>query len=182
MSRPSITPETKVGELLDAYPELEGTLVEMAPAFSKLKNPILRKTVARVATLAQAARVGGVEVRAMVATLRRAAGLPGEPTAAEAATSGEVEDAPPAWLDEGRVAARVDADEVLARGEHPLGAVQGAAGALARGGQLVLTSSFLPAPLVDAMRSRGFEVASYKAADGRIATALRHGPSVPAAP
>ena len=31
----------------------------MSPAFEKLKNPILRKTVARVATLAQVAVVGG---------------------------------------------------------------------------------------------------------------------------
>jgi hypothetical protein len=45
-----ITPQTKVGELLDAYPELESILFELSPAFAKLKNPILRKTVARIAT------------------------------------------------------------------------------------------------------------------------------------
>ena len=44
-----ISPKTKVGELLDAYPELESVLMEMSPAFEKLKNPILRRTVARVA-------------------------------------------------------------------------------------------------------------------------------------
>ena len=38
-----ISPQTKVGELLDAYPELEKVLFELSPAFSKLKNPILRK-------------------------------------------------------------------------------------------------------------------------------------------
>lgn len=156
MSGFPITPETKVGELLEAYPQLEETLVATAPAFSRLKNPILRRTVARVATLAQAARVGGVEVRTLVGTLRQAAGLPGEPTAAEAAAAGEVLEAPPAWHDEAKVAARIDADEVLAKGEHPLGAVQGAAAALPKGGELLLLSSFLPAPLVDAMRKKGF--------------------------
>jgi hypothetical protein len=169
----AITPETKVGELLGAYPQLEETLVGIAPAFAKLKNPILRKTVARVATLAQAARVGGVEVRTLVGTLRQAAGLPAEPTAAEAAAAGEVLDAPPAWHDEARVAARLDADEILAKGEHPLGAVQGAAAVLPKGGELLLVSSFLPAPLVDAMRKKGFETASFSAADGRVATLLR---------
>jgi hypothetical protein len=169
----AITPETKVGELLEAYPELEETLVGFAPAFSKLKNPILRKTVARVATLAQAARVGGVEVRSLVGALRQAAGLPGEPTVAEAAASGEVLDAPPAWHDEAKVAARLDADEILAKGDHPLGAVQGAAAALPRGDELLLVSSFLPAPLVDAMRKKGFETASWRATDGRVATLLR---------
>lgn len=173
MSGLPITPETKVGELLEAYPELEETLVGLAPAFSKLKNPILRKTVARVATLAQAARVGGVEVRTLVGTLRQAAGLPGEPTAAEAAAAGEVLEAPPAWHDESKVAATIDADEILAKGDHPLGAVQGAAAALPKGGELLLLSSFLPAPLVDAMRKKGFETASYRAGGGRVATLLR---------
>lgn len=173
MSGLAITPETRVGELLEACPQLEETLVGIAPAFAKLKNPILRKTVARVATLAQAARVGGVEVRALVGTLRTAAGVPTEPSAAEAAAAGEVLDAPPAWHDETRVTVRLDADDILAKGEHPLGAAQGAAAVLPKGGELLLVSSFLPAPLVDAMRKKGFETASYRAADGRVATLLR---------
>ena len=47
-----ISPKTKVGELLDVYPELEPVLMSMSPAFEKLRNPVLRKTVARVATFA----------------------------------------------------------------------------------------------------------------------------------
>lgn len=45
--KPAITPETRVGELLDAYPQLEEALIRMAPAFAKPKNPLLRRTVAR---------------------------------------------------------------------------------------------------------------------------------------
>ena len=50
-----IQSSTKVGQLLDAYPELEEVLIKMAPPFKKLKNPILRKSIAKVATLQQAA-------------------------------------------------------------------------------------------------------------------------------
>lgn len=46
-----ITPSTTVYAILDSYPELEEVLIGMAPAFKKLKNPILRNTVAKVATL-----------------------------------------------------------------------------------------------------------------------------------
>ena len=53
-----IQPSTKVAQLLDAYPELEEVLIRMAPPFRKLKNPILRRSVAKVATLKQAAIVG----------------------------------------------------------------------------------------------------------------------------
>ncbi len=33
--RPDITPELKVGDLLDAYPELEDELIAVAPPFEK---------------------------------------------------------------------------------------------------------------------------------------------------
>ena len=46
----------------------------MSPAFEKLKNPILRKTVAKVATLQQVAVVGGVNIDEMIRVLRRSAG------------------------------------------------------------------------------------------------------------
>lgn len=174
MSAVSINPETKVGELLEAYPALEETLVSLAPAFSNLKNPIMRRTVARVATLAQAARVGGVDVREMVLRLRTAAGLSGEPIALPSAMpSNEASAQPPEWFDEARVVARLDADEILARGEHPLGAVKGAAARLPAGQQLLLTSSFLPAPLIDDLQGRGFETASFRGPGPKITTVLR---------
>lgn len=69
-----ISPKTKVGELLDTFPELESVLMEMSPAFEKLKNPLLRKTVARVATLQQIAVVGGLNVDSIVNRLRSAVG------------------------------------------------------------------------------------------------------------
>ena len=51
-----ISPETKIGSLLDRFPDLEKTLLEMAPEFKKLRNPILRKTIARVTSLRQESR------------------------------------------------------------------------------------------------------------------------------
>ena len=57
-----ITPKTKVLQVIEAYPQLEEVLIGYVPAFVKLKNPILRKTVARIATLQQAAAIGNVKV------------------------------------------------------------------------------------------------------------------------
>jgi hypothetical protein len=69
-----ISPKTKVGELLDTYPQLESVLLDLSPAFARLKNPILRKTVARIATLQQAAVVGGLKTDELVNRLRKEAG------------------------------------------------------------------------------------------------------------
>ena len=74
VSKIIISPKTKVGELLDHFPNLESVLMEMSPAFEKLKNPILRKTVARVATLQQVAVVGGLNVNEIVNRLRKEVG------------------------------------------------------------------------------------------------------------
>ena len=56
--KPLITSTTKVADLLKSYPELEDVLIAMAPPFKKLKNPVLRRSVAKLATLQQAAAVG----------------------------------------------------------------------------------------------------------------------------
>src|SRR5512134_520384 len=72
----AITPESRVGDLLERWPALEEVLVSMSPHFRALRNPILRRTVARVATLRQVASVGGVPLGTLVERLRAAAGLP----------------------------------------------------------------------------------------------------------
>lgn len=172
--RPPITPEMRVGALLEAYPELEPVLVGQAPAFANLKNPVLRRTVAKVATLAQAARVGGLDVRALVQALRAAAGHTGLEARPEAG-SGATTASPPGWYREDRVVATVDADEMLARGEHPLGIMSQKAQALVGSEILALDSGFLPAPLIDAFRARGYEVEAFETTPTRFRTCLRRG-------
>lgn len=46
-----ITPSVTVHTLLLEYPELEDVLIGIASPFKKLKNPILRKSVAKIATI-----------------------------------------------------------------------------------------------------------------------------------
>ncbi len=50
--------KTKLDDLLKKYPFLLDYLASLTPKFSKLKSPILRKTVAKVATLQQVASFG----------------------------------------------------------------------------------------------------------------------------
>ena len=85
-----IGPETKVGELLRRHPELEETLIRLSPEFQRLKNPVLRATVAKVATLRQVAQVGGLDPEALIKTLREAAGggAPRRPLPPPGATPG----------------------------------------------------------------------------------------------
>lgn len=55
-----IDKNTKILELIERNPELLDVLVGMAPEFKKLRNPILRRTIGRFATLQHAAETSGV--------------------------------------------------------------------------------------------------------------------------
>jgi hypothetical protein len=163
-----ITPKTKVGELLAEYPHLEETLIEIAPAFKKLRNPILRKTIAKVTSLRQAAKVGNVSLGEMINRLRREAGLAEAPDLS--ADSSDEEAARPEWADDSIVVSTIDARPMLDAGEQPLGKVMSALNKLAQGETLVLITPFVPAPIIDKAKDKGFKVWCYHPEEEEVRT------------
>jgi hypothetical protein len=159
MSLP-IDPETRLGALLEAYPGVEGTLLATAPALAELKNPVLRQTVAQFATLEQAAAMGSIPVKELVRRLREAAGqsAPLELPVLGASVNGSSAEPAPAWVNEELVRHEIDADRMLARGEHPIGPIRQWFAALEPGQIIRLTSSFRPAPLIETLRRDGASV------------------------
>jgi hypothetical protein len=147
-----ITPKTKIGELLESYPQLEQTLISYVPAFEKLKNPVLRRTVGRVTTLQQAAAVGGVPVENLINRLRQEVGQ----DLASAASAAGYNTVRPGWFTEDRVGPGLDATAMLAAGEHPVGQVIADLNALPTGQIYRLVAPFLTAPLIDKAASLGF--------------------------
>lgn len=153
MEKYIITPKSKIFDILEAYPELEEVLINYVPEFEKIKNPVLRRTVGKVASLQQAASIGGVHVAELVNLLRNAVGQ----------NSGdlELEDKAyqydsPIWFNADRIKVRLDARPMLAQGEHPVGQVLEDLKKLKEGDIYVLTVPFLPAPLIDKATSLGF--------------------------
>ena len=117
-----ITPKTRVGELLDSYPELEQVLMELSPAFKKLKNPVLRKTVAKVATLQQAASLGNIPVTEVINTLRSEVGQ----QLFEGEDSGDdINYEKPGWFDPGKVSVSFNASPLIDSGQNPMQEVLG---------------------------------------------------------
>jgi Domain of unknown function (DUF1858) len=176
-----ITPETKIAELLEAYPQLEDALIEQSPHFKALKNPILRKTVAKVATLERASQMSGIPVRRLVATLREAVGLPGEPGAdlGPELEPAAVDAVAPEWFDEAKVALRIDADALLAKGEVPLPRVHQAVQEVPAGALLCVRSAFRPAPLLEALHKAGHRTYVAKAGPDAFHTYVCPKPTAP---
>ena len=152
----TITPKTKVGELLHNFPDLEKVLMEMSPAFEKLKNPILRKTVAKVATLQQIAAVGGLKVDDIVNRLRKETG---QDATDESGTDSEyLSTGIPDWFHENKIISRLDASPVINSGGSPMNDILSQTNLLNAGEIFELKTPFIPAPIVDMLRKKGFKV------------------------
>lgn len=154
-SRPPITPETRVAELLTAYPELEGFLIDAVPAFAKLRNPVLRRTVARVASLRQAAAVGKVDLGWLINTLRRRVG---DVEAFESGGGGREPGPCPEWCRPDDPDTTVDIRPILGSGQQPIGRVLAELKQLAPGQVLMVIAPFVPMPLIDKGAERGLGV------------------------
>lgn len=166
----TITPDSKIGELLERWPELEEVLVGLSPHFKALRNPVLRRTVAKVATLRQVASVSGVGLGLLVEKLRAGAGLAPGPAVAEETGAPR---ARPAWASEAAAARAHDARAAIEAGEHPMARVMADLAALAPEEVYVLVTPFVPAPLVDLARGKGFDAYSSEEGEGQVRTWFR---------
>jgi hypothetical protein len=159
-----ITPSVTVHELLETYPELEDVLIGIAEPFKKLKNPFLRKTIAKVATIKHISSVGGVPLDELIAKLRTAVGqTPSNESYDDENYFGEQPD----WFSHEKVAVSVEEGKQENKDEMTLVAIMRESKTVKSGEIIELVTTFLPAPGIDTLRSRGYS-AWVKKEDGGI--------------
>lgn len=140
-----ITPRSKVLQVIEAYPHLEEILISYVPAFSKLKNPVLRNTVARIATLQQAAAIGNVKVEDLVNRLRKEVGQ----DFIEIAEHEKFVTEKPDWFDKSKIIFSLDIRKMLESGEQPVNQALSDLNNLSAGEIYEVIAPFIPAPLID---------------------------------
>lgn len=145
MSDLIITPRTKVLELIEVYPQLEEVLIQYAPAFKKLKNPVLRKTVARIATLQQAAAIGDVKVEDLINHLRKEVGQ----DLFSGSSTTQYTTQKPDWFSEELIDGELNAKKILAAGEQPVNQAIADLKNMNKDKIYKVVAPFLPAPLID---------------------------------
>lgn len=159
-----ITPKSKLMQVLDEFPQLEDRLIEYIPAFKDLKNPILRKTIARIATMQQVAAIGKIKVEDLINMLRKLVGQ----DCIESSDDFKVNREKPEWFDKDKVSKSFDARDMLARGEHPINQVISDLNEMSNGETYELIASFLPVPLIEKGSSLGFEHYTESENDGLV--------------
>lgn len=154
-----ITSQSKLFDVLEAYPFLELQIINIAPPFQNLKNPVLRRTVGKIATLEKVAQIGGMDVSKLVNTLRRAVGQ--EELGAESVANVVIEIPrvadDPEWIG-GEPQFTVNGTGMLRRGEVPIGRVNELLGQLEAGSYILLVTNFEPVPIFEAMHKQSRKV------------------------
>jgi hypothetical protein len=147
---PTITPDMTIADLLRHYPHLGEPLACLVPSYRALSTPAVREVISKTMTVHQLATNGGIAPGSLITKLRAAAGV--EET--------QPADAEPRWIAEATSMVCLDARPVLATGAHPVNDVMAGLAALGSGEVFELVTPFVPTPLVDMARARGFEAFS----------------------
>ena len=143
-------------EIFENFPGLEARLIEIVPTFKKLKNPILRRTVAKIATVQQAATIANIPVNDLVNILRTEANQELE-NLDHNPDNYALNFKKPEWLYKAKVANSLDLGPFLDAGEHPIHQVVADLKKLGDEDILEIVAPFLPAPLIDKGSSLGYD-------------------------
>ncbi len=162
----NITPETKISDLLKEYPQLESTLIKYSPAFSALKNPVLRRTVAKVTSLQQASKVGNVSIVEMVDALRAEVG---QPPLYDGYSTDENGENSTEFIPE-NITHHFDARPIIEAGDHPREAIFEVAKTLKNGDCLEILTPFPPVPIADLLKKKGYKVTMLEPKDDVVRT------------
>jgi uncharacterized protein (DUF2249 family) len=155
-----ITLETKIHDLLNDYEGMKEILIGINPKFKKLNNPVLRRTIGRVAGVRQAAIVGGMDPMELLNQLRIAVGQ--EPTCEDCPIKSDAclmpaPEPKPLWL-QGDPVMHLDANEILDADKNPLAIARKALRSLKAEEYILLTADFRPEPLIEEFIKDGYRV------------------------
>ncbi len=162
-----INPSVTVYKLLECYPELEEVLISLAPPFKKLRNPLLRRSITKVATIKHIAAVGKIPLNTLIETLRKEVG---QELSSESYNEEDYFTSQPDWLNEDKIVLKVNDDTVKDKDKMTVTLLLKEAVNCNSGDIIELQTTFLPAPGIDTMRAKGYMVWPKKESDEIIKT------------
>jgi uncharacterized protein (DUF2249 family) len=152
----------KINDVLKRHPELLDVIVELSPAFAKLRNPMVRRVQTRLVSVAQAAGIAGLDAPDLTRRLNVAAGITAPAPEAEAPADTDAPADAPSWLSDATIVQELDARPIMARGEEPFKQIMGAAQGIPTGSAFRLIAGFEPLPLYGVLEKQGFAHHSIK--------------------
>ena len=166
-----ITLETKIADLLNSREDMKDILIRINPKFKKLNNPVLRRTLAKIAGVKQAAVVGGMDPLDLLNQLREAVGQ--APVETETVSNEETRsEEAPEWILKEAVQT-LNANEILDAECNPLAELHKTLKTIEEGDVITIEADFRPEPLIDEMVKAGHDVFTRESAEDHFITYIR---------
>lgn len=149
-----INDNTRISEIIKADKAAIEAIAEVSSPLQRLKIPVLRKVMASRVTIAEAAKMGGTTVNAIVKAL--------EPLGFEYETVSKVQEhnsSKPRWLLQADVnqITRFDVRSIIESGVDPLREILSAFKEVKPGSVLCIINSFIPTPLIHLLQQEKAE-------------------------
>ena len=161
-----ITADMKIYNIVKKHPSLMEELIAQSPKFKKINNKILFNTMAKIASVRDAAKIGNLDLDELLLSLNRAINKEDEYLKEKESKSLETgeqiinqkDEDYPYWYQEKDSFKILDVREV----ENPYNQIIETADQTLTGEGFCIIQSFEPVPLFNALKKRGFDYASEK--------------------
>lgn len=167
-----ISSKTKISVLIQENEAAIEVIASINKNFNKLRNPFLRKLLAPRVSIADAAKIGGVNVQEM---LERLKGIgfeldsefdSGEPTQENSIDNKSIHMKKDKVVD-------LDVRPILAGGEDPFKKIMAKLKTLNDGETLRIINTFEPIPLLNILKTKGYEYETERPENGVVHTYLQ---------
>lgn len=148
-----INPECKLSEVIEAFPESESKLESLSEKINKMKATSFYSNLLKNTTLRQLAQIENMDVSDLINEMRKEVGQK---------ISENESNEEPQWLKKENIAVSYDPTDDLNKGIHPVQKVSEEMGNLEEGKIYQLITGFVPFPLIEAMKNKGYKVYSKK--------------------
>ena len=167
----SINENTKIAYLIKANPLTIDTISEINKHFRKLKNPILRRTLAKRVTIREAAKIGGVTVEHFLGKLQAIGFSIENETTKHSETNNNTMDFD---INDEKIT-ELDVRPNIEAGNDPFKIIMGAIKGLNDGEILKIINSFEPIPLINILNKKGYASKVERPDDGVVVTYFKKG-------
>ena len=160
---------TRISTLIKENKETITAIASINKHFLKLKNPVLRRVLAPRVTIADAAKVGGVEVEVMIKNLEEI-GFKFEGEKPQKFDTNNINTGNMSGTRNIKNLISLDVRPTLESGEDPFNIIMKAVKVLKEEETLQIINSFEPIPLIRKLESKGYESWTERPEEGEVHT------------
>jgi len=159
----TITPKTRISALIKANPDAIEAIAAINEHFKKLRNPILRKILASRVTIAEAAKIGKVDIKVFFERLQPLGFI---------IQYGSAQKEEHAADQDSKIKYHryLDVREDISSGADPFKKIMAAVAHLNANETLLLVNSFEPAPLIRILREKNFLISVFEISADEVHT------------